>query len=129
MEYSSEEIEVTSKILNNKSCVVFKFKGYFSIDTCIDFCEVWEREFKDAPADKKFTLIWDCSEMTGFDISAKNHWTKSMNTHEPQISSVTVISNNMLIRGAARLVLQLFSFDVSVARSYNDIKLNIPALA
>ncbi|MEQ9305638.1 MAG: hypothetical protein RJQ14_17125 [Marinoscillum sp.] len=59
--------------------------------------------------------------MSGFEMSARREWVKCMQQLHERIHSIIVISDNVLIRGSARLMLKLFSFNSEVYTSYDEL--------
>lgn len=100
-------------------CINFKFKGKFTQLASELSTEAWEEAFAKEPS--KFILIWDCSAMTGFEMSARKHWLNQMHQLHPQIDRIIVISDSILIRGAARLMLKLFQFKSEVYNTHREV--------
>ncbi|MEO9966794.1 MAG: hypothetical protein ABJF11_13435 [Reichenbachiella sp.] len=120
MSFSTNHVDIESVRRGDGHCLQFKFKGRFTEAASIEACQHWNELMEQNPV--KHTLIWDCIEMEGFEIAAKNQWSKSLKLNSNHISTVVVISHNPVIRGAARLMLKLFSFDSKVVRSHNQLE-------
>ncbi|SHJ61751.1 hypothetical protein SAMN04488028_101687 [Reichenbachiella agariperforans] len=123
MRYQSEEMETKIFHEYQENCLLFKFKNKFTEEASEKACSFWEREFEKRDVDHKMTLVWDCTEMSGFELNAQKRWVKCMNKHVSQIERVTVISDNIVIRGAARLILQAYSYETKVVKSYKELNL------
>lgn len=118
---TSENVDVKSESLfSDQLCLKFIFKGKFTEEACRLSTKVWTTEFEQSPA-SSFVLIWDCVPMSGFEMSARREWVKCMQQLHERIHSIIVISDNVLIRGSARLMLKLFSFDSEVYTSYDEL--------
>jgi len=105
----SSNVDVLEENRLDGPCLKFVFKGKFTQDASELSTQVWEKHFA-AYKNQKFIMIWDCQEMTGFELSARREWLKHMHHLHHQIDRVIVVSNSIMIRGAARLMLKLFSF-------------------
>ena len=62
--------------------------------------------------------IWDCEKMTGFEQKAKKRWISTMNEMQFQIEEVWVVSDNIIIRGAVRL---MSKFSKHVLRTFKNM--------
>ncbi|MEQ8470168.1 MAG: STAS/SEC14 domain-containing protein [Marinoscillum sp.] len=110
---------------SSHSCLKFIFKGKFTEEASDLSTQIWDQEFKSNP-DRKFILIWDCVQMTGFEMSARREWIKCMQELHENIDKIIVVSDNVLIRGSARLMLKLFSFESEVFSTYQEIAVAYP---
>ncbi|UXP31636.1 hypothetical protein N6H18_14905 [Reichenbachiella agarivorans] len=125
MRYQSEEMEAKVFHEYEENCLLFKFRNKFTEEASEKACLFWESEFEKRDLDHKISLIWDCTEMSGFELNAQKRWVKCMNKHASQIQRVMVISDNIVIRGAARLILQAFSYESKVVKSYKELDLPV----
>lgn len=105
------------------NCLHFKFKGKFTKDASIAACHAWGCEFDKMETSEKFVLLWDCLDMNDFEIAAKNQWQEHMKSYHDRIELVIVVSDNILIRGAARLILKKFGLNANVVRSFEALKI------
>lgn len=98
-------------------CLNFIFKGKFTTQVSKEATDGWKEAFAYAPQNS-FVLVWDCTEMNGFEMDARKDWIACMNQLHGQIEKVIVISDHMAIRGAAHLMLSAFQFEYKVFKSY-----------
>ena len=82
--------------------------------------EAWKAYTRQFP-NEQFTMIWDCLKMDGFEMSAHQEWVACMQSEKEQIHKVIVISDNIAIRGAAYLMLKLFTFESLVVKSLMEL--------
>ncbi|HCX23405.1 MAG: hypothetical protein CMB80_06860 [Flammeovirgaceae bacterium] len=101
-------------------CVNVRFIGKFTESTSIESTTVWKQTFQKHPK-AKFIMVWDCMDMTGFEMSARREWLKHMHELHGQIDRIIVISDSVLIRGSARLMLKLFRFKSEMFNSHHDV--------
>lgn len=116
---SSKNVDVHVERRLDTPCITFIFKGKFTQEASELSTQAWQEHFTNHP-NQKFAMIWDCQQMTGFEMSARREWLKHMHILYKQIDRVIVISDSVLIRGAARLMLKLFSFKSELYES--DVK-------
>lgn len=114
MIFSSEQLDILATKYDGKKYLRFNFFGKFTKNVCESACAVWTDELNSNG--DYYCFIWDCSKMDGFEIAAKNHWYSAVKGHENRISKVTVISDNVIVRGAARLMLKMFRFESNVLK-------------
>ncbi|MFY0598803.1 MAG: hypothetical protein JXR03_03970 [Cyclobacteriaceae bacterium] len=105
----------------NDSYLSFIFKDKFTEEASASSTKAWKEIFN-SRSGKSFTLIWDCLQMTGFEPSAKNKWMECMGGLRNQISSVIVISDNIVIRGASHLMLKFYGFEYRVFKSQEEVQ-------
>ena len=122
----SENVEVRFDDRFDLPCLYVRFKGKFTEFASQQSTTIWKVVF-DEQQDSKFIMIWDCMDMTGFEMSARREWLKHMHLLHNQIDRVIVISNSVLIRGSARLMLKLFGFDSEIFDSHHDVWAKYPA--
>jgi hypothetical protein len=54
--------------------------------------------------DGRFTMVWECSDMVGFETGAREAWQVFIKNIKPKIETIHLISRNILIRTGARVV-------------------------
>ncbi|RED93405.1 hypothetical protein [Marinoscillum furvescens] len=101
------EISIQKIETRDQPCLRFTFRNKFTEQAAIAGTKVWNEELNKHP-ECTYQFIWDCTEMTGFEISARREWYKYMAIHKHRISRVTTISGNIMIRSAAKVMLELF---------------------
>jgi hypothetical protein len=52
----------------------------------------------------KVTMIWECTKMIGYDLSARDAWQAFMKKFKSKIETVHLVSNNYLIRTGAMVI-------------------------
>lgn len=104
-----------------KNCLYFTFKGKFTEEASTVSTEAWAR-FMDQHPSESFTFVWDCMEMSGFEMNARKKWYENMKSYTGRIEYIHVISKNILIRGAARVMLEFFGIKGQIAKSYDVLK-------
>lgn len=71
--------------------------------------------------EKKFVHIWDCQGMSGFDQEAKKIWMGHMKKLISQTGRIILVSDNIFIRGAARLMSGFSKLHLEVYKSYGEM--------
>ena len=69
---------------------------------------------------EKIVILCSCLEMTRYDSSARLLWQKQMNRYKDNILSTWIISNNIMIKTAAKTMGLLGGFDVNTANSIEE---------
>ena len=123
---NSPEVDMELDDRFDLPCLNVKFKGKFTQDASEKSTQIWKATFRKYPR-AKFIMIWDCMEMTGFELSARREWLKHMHELHDQIDRVLVISDSVLIRGSARLMLKLFRFKSELYDSHHHVWDHYPA--
>lgn len=121
MKYTSSNIDIFSEYYQGELGLHFKFKGKFTEEASRQSSRAWHEEM-DANPLNQYVLIWDCLEMAGFEISARKLWYEYMNLHKKQIEHVVVISGSILIRNAARVMLEFFGLSSTVVKTHEQFE-------
>jgi hypothetical protein len=113
MKYESPDLTIEidshadgSPILN------FTFSGKFTEKASREGSRFWDAILSNSRESCHF--VWNCTTMTGFELSARKEWYKYMSIHKEKIKHVTVISGSVMIRSAARVMLELFGVSYSI---------------
>ena len=122
MSFVSPELDIQflKNINPNNHCIYFKFKGKFTEQTALAGTKAWSTFMNENP-DKSYEFVWDCKEMNGFEISARKAWYNTMSAYKDRISKVYVISPNIMIRSAAKVMLQFFGINSVIGRSEEEL--------
>ena len=111
-------ISVNKQLCDN--CLHFQFKGKFTEHASIDGTIAWANYMNEHEG--KFTFIWDCTDMDGFEMNARKKWYETMKIYKKRITFIHVIAHNILIRSAAKVMLSFFGVDGVVVRSIEELK-------
>lgn len=110
--------------LKGKQCLRFEFKGHFNQEICHAATEAWSKRFEEK-SDESFDLLWDCTQMDGFDYDAKNDWVETLGKYADRINSIYVVSDSVLIRGAARVMGKFSKYDMRVFKAMDELNANL----
>ena len=116
MKFLSKALDIESDSYQDENSLYFKFKGKFTEEASAQSTQAWHEELSRNPL-TKYVFVWDCSEMSGFEISARKIWYKYMGIHKSQLEEVVVISGSIIIRNAARVMLEFFGVRTTVTKS------------
>ena len=105
---------------NNKEYLQFDFPSHLSEAIAANAIERWNEKMKYKNA--KFSVIYNCAKMNGFDTSARRIWQDTMKQHKNQIDVIWLVSDNTFIRGAAKTMGLLTGFPIKVTKAMSDIK-------
>lgn len=120
---SSSNVDVTLDTRYGENCMYFAFKGKFSTEASKLATKAWIEEFESNPT-RKYTHLWDCTKMDDFDFDAKNDWMKALSNYSHQIEYITVVSNSVLIRGAARVMSKFSKLDLRIFKALEELDVN-----
>lgn len=117
--HKNEHVEIKKFYEHGKNFLVFSFKGKFTEEASKQACEIWKKTLNTSPS---FIHIWDCEQMTGFDQNAKKQWMLCMNESHNQTEEIWLIADNILIRGAARLMSKFSKHQLKPFKNMDEIE-------
>jgi hypothetical protein len=120
MNFSSRHLDITDHSELMPNCYYFKFKGKFTEEASIAGGQAWDLAFAE-DNNNQYHLIWDGSEMSGFDVGARKEWYKAVKRNMYKISDVTVISYSVFVRGAVRVMLESFGIKYRMISAINEL--------
>ncbi len=112
------KVDITQDHLLSKNCIKFSFQGKFTTQVCHEAVLEFNQKFRNSAT--PFNFIWDCTAMSGFDLAARKEWIEFLNSLDGKLGKVNVISDNIVTRGSARLLLKLFHLEGDVYRNYAE---------
>ena len=126
MDFISPELFIREIKQSNttKRVLYFQFKGKFSKNSSVEGSKHWTNELEKASS-QTYEFIWNCTEMTGFELSARKEWYDAMQGFKQQISKVYVVSDRIMIRSAAKVMLQFFGIANEIVRSEQELPVSI----
>ena len=116
----SPSVDVAINPQFGESCMHFRFKGKFTKEASVVSTKAWIKEFE-SNNDRIYTHLWDCTDMTDFDFDAKDSWMKTLESYSRQIDKIAIVSNSILIRGAARVMSKFTKLNLLVFRSIEEV--------
>lgn len=117
----SPAVNVETGVFNGDKCLYFTFKGAFTKEASKNATEVWIHEFDRNPMGR-YTVIWDCMSMSDFDMGAKNYWMETLAAYSRRIDTVIIVSDSILIRGAARLMAKFSQLNIELCKSPKELE-------
>ena len=116
------EVNVAVKKFNQdgKTYLHFLFRNKFDLESAKEATTLWNECCQNQP-NQKFIHIWDCQQMTGFDKAAKDLWMEYLKKYEGQTEKIQLVSDNIIIRGAARIMSRFSNHSIEVYKSLNEI--------
>ncbi|MEO9872075.1 hypothetical protein [Ekhidna sp.] len=116
-----DEVAIQTFYQNGKNYIHFIFKDKFTYDSSVTATEAW-KEYCDKSPGKNFVHIWDCQNMQGFDKKAKDLWMEYMDSYIGQTEKIILVSDNILIRGAARIMSKFTKHNLSIYKTFSEMK-------
>lgn len=117
---ATERIEIKSFNQNGHNYLHFTFNEKFTTELSIDATKQWKNHCELNPSEK-FIHVWDCQKMNGFDKQAKDLWMEQMESLHHQTERIVLISDNIIIRGAARLMSRFTKHSLSAYRTFAEM--------
>lgn len=116
MLFTSPQLTIQKENRNDHILLKFVFKGKLTKTASTLGAQAWSEEML-FHSHMAYEFIWDCSRMTGFEPAARTEWYKRISLHKRQISQVNTISDSIMIRSAAKVMLQFFGIPNVAQRS------------
>ncbi|WP_109830448.1 hypothetical protein [Reichenbachiella versicolor] len=120
MIYDSDKVVIRMAKEMGLNHLEFKFIGHLDLQSSKDAAKVWFKVFEKYP-EMTYSLVWDCTYMSGFDIEARKIWYDHLKIFKVRIIDVVVISPKILIRGAARVMLEFFGLESRIVKNRKDL--------
>lgn len=114
------DIQLIKNTDNKHNCLYFRFKEKFTQKTSMAGSQAWSR-FMEEKQNASFEFVWDCSDMTGFELQARKEWYNAIQNYKNQIAKVYVVSDKLMIRSAAKVMLQFFGIPSEINRSGDQL--------
>ncbi len=121
-----DRINVKAELVSFKGedCLKFTFTGHFTEKDAEYGVGEWKELFASAE-NQKVTLIWDSTQMTGFDNKARIIWQHALKDMKKQIKCVWLISNSKIIRTGAKVMSAFTSFCLKVVDNSDKIVFSV----
>ncbi len=116
----SPAVDIEKGIYNSSQFIYFTFKGNFNREASRVAIEAWVKEFETNQRGT-YQMVWDCMEMKDFDIRAKNDWMEALAANSIRVDTIFIVSDSILIRGAARLMAKFSKLNIQVCKSYEEL--------
>jgi len=119
MKFTHQALDISMHPYFAKPNLHFRFKGKFTTEASRESCKVWVPYLQQSLT--KSTVIWDCTEMNGFEPGARTAWMEGLSITKVKIKLVCVIAQNIMIRSAAQLMLKAYGLDSMVAKKEEEL--------
>ena len=113
--FTHPQITIDQRSFNDDPCLYIKFRGKLDNTSAQKACNEWGALLQNSSLEK-FVIVWDCTDMTGFENSARNTWQECLTQSKHKISFVVLISGNIVIRSAGKLMLKLLGINCVLLR-------------
>lgn len=112
-------LEIRETIQGSKKYIQFNFVGHLDHPSAVKGIEVWKQYMTGTG---RHDLIYNCTDMSGFDSTARQLWQSTMKEFKNQIGNIWMISDNRFILAAAKTMGILAGFSIKTARSLADVR-------
>lgn len=127
IDYTSPELSISCDWDTPLPTLIFTFRGKLTEMATIR-AAAHLRAFLSHHPDQSYVLVWDCLEMNGFEYGARKQWYRYMELYRSQIDKVIVAASSMIIRSAARVMLDVFGVPYLIVRSHAELAENVPQM-
>lgn len=125
IDYTSPELSLSCDWDTPLPTLLFTFRGKLTEMATIR-AGAHLKTFLDQHPSDVYVLVWDCLEMHCFEYGARKQWYRYMEQFRPQIDKVVVAASSMIIRSAARVMLDMFGIPYLILRSQAELAENLP---
>lgn len=84
------------RVVQGKRCLHLRFEGRFTLEDCREALRTLAGRFREE--DPPITMVWECTEMTGFDTQAREAWGRFLRANRYKIAAIHLIADKVLIR-------------------------------
>ena len=106
--------------VSGKKCLKFTFGINITSDEAGTAIEEWRNCFKKTN-ERPITIIWDCRKMKRYDLKAKDLWTDALIEMKPEIDTIKLITENLIVRLAAKIMGHVTKIPIKTVHSESEI--------
>ena len=88
--------------IRDKRCMLLRFDKHFSSENAQSAINLLQPMIDNIHG--KFTMVWECSAMVGYDTPAREAWQVFISHIKPKIETINLISQNVIIRTGAMVI-------------------------
>jgi hypothetical protein len=103
-----------------RRCLVLKFVGQFSEHDAREAVDAVESMIDENQGG--LTMVWDCTEMGGYDTAAREIWQSYMARLKPNLDVVNLVSKSIMIRTGAMIVGTFAGIKIATWTSFEDFE-------
>lgn len=118
---NKKTVEIELCEVNNEDCLKFTFNNKLKEQDAYEGVKEWEDIFSSVDSDQKSVIVWDSTQMSGFENKARIIWQKGLKKLKKQISVIWLITDSKAIKAGAKLMSLFTSFEIKVVKSEKDI--------
>jgi hypothetical protein len=119
MEEKKPNPQISWRTLNDKECLYFTFKGTLTKNDATSAIGLW-KSFLETKNGMQIH-IWNCTEMKGYEPSARSIWQDAIKDLKHSIEAVWLISDSAIIRTGASIMSLFTKFSLKVVSKEDDI--------
>ena len=115
---TSTKVDIFEK--NNKKYIRFIFYGHFDVHDAEHSLDKWKEINSENPA-QKYTIIWDCLRMTGYDHDSRVVWQSALNELKSQIDVIWIITRSKMFKMGAAVMTLMTDIKLKAVETEDDI--------
>ena len=104
---------------DGKTFIQFDFHGHLDYAEAVQAIARWKELMT---GDGRKDLIYNCTDMTGFDSGARKIWQAQLTELKSRIGIIWMISTNRIILTAAKTMALLAGFPMKTARTLEEVR-------
>ncbi len=113
--------EVAWQEVDGQRCLVIRFAGYLAADGA----RVALQRVRTALAERSdgVTMVWDASDMTGYDTESRTLWQNDMDELKPRIAAIHLVARSAIIRMGAAVVGMFMRYPIRTWEGIDAVRL------
>lgn len=115
------DLDIFWKECNGWNCLVFKFNGKLTAKNAASAIERWEKELDEYEA-ADARIIWECTNMTGWEPKARRMWQKTLQKNKMRIARIWVVTNSAKIKAGAQIMMTFTSYPIKTIKSIEALE-------
>ena len=115
------DLDVQKKKIFDRECIYLKFSGIFKKKNAQMALNKSEELMLQEP-NKKFTLVWNCINMTDCDSDAQNLLQRALLKSKDNVDCLCVITNSLTIHAATEMIAFFSSTKIRVVRTLEELE-------
>ena len=115
------DVRLSWKVITNKQFLKFVFKGTLTRDLAVQAIKDWSGKLSGVSPDNNVSLIWNCVEMTKYEIDAFKLWHEALLESKSHIEEIWIVTDNSFYKLAARTMSMVSSLKLKCVTTEEEI--------
>ena len=110
---------IETKTIHGNQFIYFTFSGKLTLENAKNAVLEWKEQIVNP--NTKYSLIWNCLDMKGYEPLARSCWQKALKELKENIGKIWLISDSSVIIAGARIISLFTAFDICTVKSESAI--------